>query len=181
MENEIWKPIHGYNGLYEISNLGRVKGIRKSYLGRWGAQVALSEKILKCKQESNGYWRIGLLDENRVRVFHLIHRLVAIAFIPNPDNLPEVNHKYGDKSDNRAATLEWITTSQNVRHSYDVLGKQGPKGEKQGRSKLKEDNVLTIRDLYKTGNYSFADLGDQFNVTRSNIRAIVIHKSWTHI
>ena len=96
---EIWKPIEGYEGLYEISSYGRVKSLRRNI-------------ILIPKKELTGYLRCNLyLNKNMKTVS--IHRLVAQAFIPNPDNLPQVNHKDEDKSNNRVDNLEWCTVKYN--------------------------------------------------------------------
>lgn len=98
MEN--WKAIEGYEGLYEVSDLGRVR--------------AVNGKIKK-PDNDRGYLKVGLWLNGK-RKNHRIHRLVAKAFIPNPYNRKEVNHKARDKSDNRAISLEWVTPLQNKRH-----------------------------------------------------------------
>lgn len=99
-ENEIWKEIKGYEGLYAVSNKGRVKNL-------------MSGKVLKNVIDPNGYLRIKLSRGNVRR----IHRLVAQAFIPNPLNLPYINHIDEDKTNNNVGNLAWCTASQNVRHS----------------------------------------------------------------
>ncbi len=108
---EIWKDINGYEGLYQISNLGRVKSL-KDNRGNY------REKILSLKPSEDGYKRIHLFKNKEKECFY-IHRLVAEAFIPNPDNLPEVNHKIDDfehRSDNRVENLEWCTHDYNVNY-----------------------------------------------------------------
>ena len=102
-ENEIWKPIEGCEGLYEVSNYGRVK----SY--KWN-KVKIVKSSSKCG--NNGYFRI-CLSKNGIKEMKHIHRLVAEAFIPNPNNLPQVNHKNEDKSDNRVENLEWCDSKYN--------------------------------------------------------------------
>lgn len=98
--NEIWRNIVGYNGKYQISNMGRVRH---------------NETILKPYPNSCGYLRVGLYKEGKHRK-ELIHRLVANAFIDNPYNLPVVNHKNEDKEDNRAINLEWVTMKENLNY-----------------------------------------------------------------
>lgn len=97
--DEIWKPVVGYEGLYEVSNLGRVRSIRRN-------------KILNLKKERDGYIRISLCS-NGVEKMYQVHRLVAKAFIPNPDNLPQINHKDEVKSNNVVDNLEWCTVAYN--------------------------------------------------------------------
>lgn len=115
---EIWKEIKDYPN-YQISNLGRVKtlkyysNIHKKYYDR--------ELVLKEKINSHGYKFIGLGCGKRGNKKNFaIHRLVAEAFIPNPNNLPEINHKDGNKRNNRAENLEWCTRSQNMLHAYKL-------------------------------------------------------------
>lgn len=121
MEEEIWKPVVGYEGLYEVSSLGRVKS--------FSTHCHKEPKILKPLLTIWGYHYINLC-RNRKHKPASIHRLVATAFIPNPNKLPVINHKNGVKTDNRAENLEWCTPKENTRHSIEVLGKK-PKGNNQ--------------------------------------------------
>lgn len=113
---EVWKDIAGYEGRYQISNLGRVKGlpIDEKFCKR------PNEIILKTFVCGSGYQEIILKNKDG-RKPKLIHRLVAEAFIPNPEGKREVNHKDGDKSNNRYTNLEWVTPSENQTHSRSVL------------------------------------------------------------
>ena len=109
---EIWKDIKGYEGLYQVSNLGRVKSLERKVLRSEGEYRTISERILKPQTTLRGYQRIGLHYKGINKLFR-IHRLVAQAFIPNPDNKPEVNHIDGKTSNNRVDNLEWVTAAQN--------------------------------------------------------------------
>ena len=123
-EAEIWKPINNYEGFYEISDLGRIKrlSVTRPMISKVGNPTFrfYKEKILIPQKWTNEYLFICLSKNKEVKQYSL-HRLVAIHFIPNPDNKPEVNHKFGDKNDCRAVSLEWSTASENQKHSYDVL------------------------------------------------------------
>lgn len=115
---EIWKKIKEYPR-YEVSNFGRIRAI---YIR--GIKV---NKILKPKKTKKGYLEISLYRGNNHKSFRL-HRVVAKLFIHNPNNLPQVNHKNGNKLDNRVDNLEWCTCSQNVQHAYKTGLKHGLKG-----------------------------------------------------
>lgn len=101
MQVEIWKPIPNYEGLYEVSNLGRIRS-----LYNYRKYNVLTQNIKR------GYYQIGL-RKNGIRKWYQVHRLVAQAFIPNPDNLPQVNHKNENKLDNEISNLEWCSVSYN--------------------------------------------------------------------
>ena len=110
---EIWKDIKNYEGLYQVSNLGRVKSVeRKVWCERNKSFKVLKERILKLWKSNCGYLRVVLCIDSKTR-YHSIHRLVAEAFIPNPDSLPQVNHKDEDKTNNRIENLEWCSGEYN--------------------------------------------------------------------
>lgn len=115
---EAWKPVVGYEGHYEVSNLGRVKSLarmaRLNYRPR-----PLRERILRPGRASNGYDTVVLFDPGGRRS-HCIHRLVAEAFIPKPSACTEVNHIDGVKANCRVENLEWCTSSYNTQHAYDT-------------------------------------------------------------
>ena len=116
-----WKNITGYETLYKVSNYGEVKSKRRVIYDiidgeRQPVSVA-PEKIMTPIDHGNGYLYITLTDENGQRKNFYIHRLVAEAFLPNPDNLPQVNHLDYDRKNNKVTNLEWSSVSENVRHS----------------------------------------------------------------
>jgi len=112
---EIWKDIPEFRGYYKVSNIGRIKRIKKSgnsYCGR----------ILKERKDRYGYIEYKLMKDGKY-YFRKAHRLVGLVFIPNPDNLETINHKNGIKTDNRVENLEWMSREDNARHGVLVLKK----------------------------------------------------------
>lgn len=104
-----WADVLGYEDLYEVSTKGEIRNKKNN-------------KILKSSTHQKGYRIVTLKGETKT-----VHRIVATAFIPNPDKKPQVNHINGDKTDNRSANLEWVTGSENVKHAY-TIGTKVPKG-----------------------------------------------------
>lgn len=113
---EIWKDVIGYEGLYQISNLGRIKSLTRKVQCK-GGQRTTKGKILKPFQTRNPYLCIDL-RQHQTHKTKFIHRLVAEAFIPNPNNYPYVNHKDSNPINNRIDNLEWCTQSYNVKYAY---------------------------------------------------------------
>lgn len=122
-QNEVWKSITGYEGQYEISNLGRVKSVKREVPKRAGFRK-IAESIKNIRTNKYGYCDI-LLCSNNKKLHYTIHRLVAQAFIPNPENKKTVNHKNGIRTDNRIENLEWSTAKENIDHKFQILKSDG--------------------------------------------------------
>lgn len=116
---------------------------------------------------------------NNINKLYTIHRLLALTYIPNPNAFPIINHKNGNKHDNRLTNLEWCTYSQNMKHAYKN-GLVSTKGEKSSGHKLTNKKVKEIRRLHENG-VSNLELGDQFEIDSSTISRIVNRYTWTHI
>ena len=122
-EEEIWKDVVGYEGIYKVSSLGNIMSLAR----RTQNNMNKIDKVLVICQKHR-YLHVGL-TKNKIEDTHSIHRLVATAFIPNPENKPQVNHKNGNKHDNRVKNLQWATRSENQQHAVDtglrVMPKRG--------------------------------------------------------
>ncbi len=162
---EEWKPVTNYEGIYEVSSQGRVKSLKQNASRR--------KRILKpCAK--NGYLSVNLFKDGACKHAY-IHRLVAEAFINNPDNLKEVNHKDCDKTNNSVSNLEWCSRKQNLEHSY----KNGLKrtGENHGGHKLTQEQVDEIR----SSSLSQKELAKKFKVRQCTISAILRNKLWKEV
>ena len=130
---EIWKPIKGYEQYYEVSNLGRIKSLARNVYWKNRANRINSrydeEKIIVPDVMKNGYIRIKFRVNGDVKQ-KTVHRVVAEAFIPNPENKPCINHKDGDRKNNKVENLEWCTYSENNLHEWRVLCKKSYNAKK---------------------------------------------------
>ena len=174
---EIWLEIENTEGLYLVSNFGNVKSLKGT------------PKLLLNNINNSGYALVNIKVDGRF-VKRLRHRLVAETFLPNPNNHPEVDHINEDKLDNRLVNLQWISKKDHNKKSYNArvaaskkanTGHTRTRGENSGTSKLKEEQVLKIRELYSTGNYILKDLALLYSVDIMTIHNIVKRKSWFHI
>lgn len=176
---EIWKPIAGFEGIYDISNLGRVKSLARLRRAKGNAFAPVRERIRVPAIQREGYVCAFLCREGKSAKFY-IHRLVATAFLDNPENLPQVNHIDGNKQNNRIDNLEWTTASQNCRHAIDESLYQSARGETAGNVKLTEENVREIRRLAVIG-LMHKEIAELFGVGRKNITKIVNRQRWKHV
>lgn len=150
---EIWKPIDGYEGIYEVSNLGRVKSLKKIVLFRFPDKKRfIPDRIFKKSVNVYGYIIVSLHLNLKIKQFR-VHRLVARAFIPNPENKPYVNHIDGNKQNNRVDNLEWCTAQENSIHAVKsgLLRNSSLRGDLHNSLKLKFKQVEEIRELRNTG------------------------------
>ncbi len=180
IEGEVWENIPWLKGRYQISNLGRVLSLKKNPI------------ILKTG-DREGYERVNLPSQDDLKIYKpfSVHRLVAQAFIPNPDNKPQVNHINSNRKDNKHINLEWCTQSENNKHAHmygykfstdkhKKISSENNTGTRSPKSKLNESQVHQIRELRLSG-ISYLNLGKQFGIGHETARQIVLRNSYKNI
>jgi len=163
---EIWKPIRGFSGVYEVSNLGRVKSNHK--------RMSYNKGILRQYKSKKGYMSI-VLDPRGKCKFMYTHRLVAQHFILNSKKRKEVNHIDNNPSNNNVLNLEWLTKKQNIK--YSIKQNRNVKGEQVKTHKLKKEDIKYIRSCGKDAE----KLAYIFNVSKKHIIQIIKGKTWKHL
>ena len=170
--NEVWKDIEGYPK-YQISSFGRVKSLKGK-----------KPKILKQRphmrtDKLDNYISVALSKNGKKRDVYT-HRLVATAFIPNPENKSQINHENGDKHDNNVSNLKWSTASENIKHAYEMGLMGDRKGENHPMARLTTLKVMEIVKKYNNGT-SVSDLATEYGIRYSNVYSIVNGYTWSHI
>lgn len=140
---EIWKDIRGYEGLYQVSNMGRVKSLERITTRKNGVTLPIKEKILQYGIDRKGYYFVGLYKNSKGEN-KSIARLVAEAFISNPENKPEVNHINTIRTDNRIENLEWCTHKENCNNpltkEHQKIAQTGKRHSEETKKKISENN-----------------------------------------
>jgi predicted XRE-type DNA-binding protein len=162
---EQWKAVVGYEGIYEVSSLGRIKKVETG-------RITLGSL-------NNGYRVTSLTKDKKISRVR-VHRIVCEAFIPNTESKPVVNHINGIKTDNRLENLEWTTSLENNRHA-NATGLRKQVGSDNSKAKLNEEKVREIKALYQTGTYKQKDLAEMFGVVQTQISKIISGKLWGHV
>lgn len=174
---EVWKDVIGYEGFYQISDLGRVKRLETIVDGRQGFKFTVQEKILALEVCTTGYKRVTLCKNGKTKRF-LVHRLVAEMFINNENKLKQVNHKDGNKGNNKLQNLEWASQSNNQKHAYKTGLQKIQRGEaRKNVAILKWEQIYQIREMSNSGKTSY-EISDLFNINRRHINKIVSNEAW---
>ncbi len=169
---EIWRDVINYEGLYQVSNRGRVKSLERIVhrsSKKRGEKQSVGVKILKQNHVGRDNLMVRLC-KNATELDFLVHRLVATAFIPNPNNLPEVNHKDGYRRNNHLKNLEWMTHLDNIRHARKNCLYP---------TRLKETSVRIIKRLLEIGEQSQREIAEEFGVAQQAISNINCGATWS--
>lgn len=178
MEKEIWSKVDEggfYEGFYEISSWGRWKILPRRVSSVFGQRWHIGKQRITSGTNSHGYIVIQMKKDGIKKMIGL-HVMVGLYFIPNPNNYPQILHKDDIRSNNYYRNLEWGTQKENVRQSLERKRHWTTKGTERKNSKLTEEDILKIRGMYRTGNYSYRSLGIIFEVSFSHIDDIVNYK-----
>ena len=170
MDYKTWRPVDGLENLYEVSSVGEIRAIRRE--GSPG-------RILRPQvNQKTGYVKVNLCH-NGICISREVHRLVAKAFIPNRSTKPSVNHKNGQRDDNRLSNLEWATAKENTRHA--IISGKLPVGSRCTQAKLTENKVRRIRGSYMGALGEQANFARKYGVSTATINDIIHGKIWKHV
>jgi hypothetical protein len=177
IENE-WFDVPKFEGLYQINKQGLVRSLDRIIKGRAKSGSCIRKGRILMGRISNpaGYWEFGLRKGGE-KYFINAHRVLAILFIPNPENKPQVNHINGIKTDNRLSNLEWATGRENTIHAYRIGLTKAAHGEKHYRAKLNREAVLDIR----SSALSIDELAIKYHVGSCAIAKVIKRVTWKHI
>lgn len=172
---EEWRAVVNFDGLYEISSLGRIRSLPR--LEKCGDRTRTrAGRIVKTSLKD--YAKVTLHKEGK-RAYFLVHRLVAQAFLEVSSQNVEVNHKDGNKQNNCSQNLEWVTKSENNLHAYALGLSDAPKGEAHSQAKLTEAKILYIRSM--KGLKSGRKLAAQLGVSRRAVDRVLSGDAWKHV
>jgi len=181
-QNEIWKDIEGFEGLYQVSNFGRVKSLPRIIKFR-NSTKSESGKILKIGYSTKGYCQV-YLSKDGIKKTLPVHRLVAIAFIPNPENKPQANHKTGDKSINYEWELEWNDNSENQIHAFKhglnkITQKHKAAAIKNGlrKRRLSPEDIFEIKQMRLAGS-TYREISEKFKISGKFAELIIKNKKY---
>jgi hypothetical protein len=177
LSGEIWKDINEFIGYYQISNYGRIKSLSRMIHNGKGYFLS-EEKILSPVLDSSGHCQVHLHNDTGRKTL-LVHRLVGAAFLPNPLNLPQINHIDGNPENNHLNNLEWCDNSHNQKHAF-ALGLQCNMGQNHPKTNFVDTDILEIRKLRKLGTKN-KDIAEMYGVCPSTISAITRSVNWSHI
>lgn len=174
------KDIPGFEGRYAVTRDGKIWSHPKQWVNHYGGINKRAGHFMSLDNKTKrGYVRVAVDTLNRRGKYFLLHRLIAQTYIPNPNKLPDVNHKNGIKTDNSVKNLEWCTPQQNFAHAKE--NGLYSRGEKHYASKLSKEDVLDIRKMHSQGGTTYSEIAKRYSVLPHCISKIVRRVNWKHV
>lgn len=178
---EIWKPIKDYEGLYEVSNFGVVRSLDRTVIvNRLGKKVERRIRGTNLKTAKTTGYHIVSLCKNSVLKTGLLHRIIAEAFIPNPENKPFINHIDNNGLNNDLSNIEWCTAMENSAHCKKQGRNKAPRGDNHPTTKLKEKEVREVKEMIRKG-FRVTDIARMYGVRQPLISEIKSGKTYKYI
>lgn len=180
-EQEVWKPVVGYEGCYEVSNLGRVRSLGRYVRGKNGSRIFRIGRVLKQSLNRHGYYTVILCKQSKMKHFRT-HRLVLQSFTVSMPCTIDARHLDGSRTNNQLSNLAWGTRKDNA-EDRDRHGRtyRGPRGHSEWTSKLTPYQAKQIIHLYESGEFTQVELASMFKVTAPNISSIIRGRTWRAI
>jgi len=177
LKGEIWKDVKGYEGLYQVSSMGRIKGLKRTTIRSNGSPMNTKERILK-GYHSHGYYMVRLVRQGCVNGKGMsVHRLVAIAFLENKKNKNEVNHIDHDRGNAKLSNLEWVSPKENMKKALKFGAIK--LGDKRKNAKITTKQALGILEMLKT--QRIIDIHKSTGISYSIIQSIKSGTRWKHL
>lgn len=176
--DEVWKNIDGYDGIFQVSNLGSVRSVDRFVNGAYGKRWIKGKYFKPVLNKSDGYLRVVFMVDG-VSKRHYVHRLIANAFLPKINGKEYVNHIDGNKLNNSISNLEWCTLKENQQHAFRIGLNHGKSGTANNNAKLSSQMAKEIIKDYQSGTYTYRELAKKYHVGHSTI-GNVITKSITY-
>lgn len=170
MSKEVWVRVKGFEDSYEVSNKGRCRSLDRRVVSSVGTRFSKGQILITDVLRDYHYVR---LSRNQNKTKYSMHQLVALHFIPNPKNKPQVNHKDGDKSNNCVQNLEWVTDLENKIHAFE--------NGLHSCAKLKPKDVRSIRKHLKETNLTQKEIADKHSICQSVVSRIKNNNYWSHV
>lgn len=179
---EAWLPVPGWEGIYEVSDLGRVRSIDRVARHKVKPPQKISGRMLSPIINTNGYPSVGLRRGKKYKKNVPVHRLVAMAFVPNPEGKPAVNHIDCDKTNNRTDNLEWCTQLENLAH-MTALGRRAAfwRGKRSPNAALSDEMVRAIRDEYAAGGLSYGGISSRYGLSKRAVARLINLETYSDV